>query len=164
MKMLLSIFSFILVSGVSSAHAVDSYESAICKQYAKDRNYSGERRQRSLDVCNAAVDSLVSLGQMDRRSSEKEPATHLNRVCGVSGDLFRLGNPQPSADFLEQFQINLSNKGYSFTPNDYQSIYASLVEEQETDLFVRSNFSEVNCSTLLYVLFRVENYARKSSY
>lgn len=155
---------FIFTAAPASAEImvdVNISGSAICDLYARDRNYTGDRRQRSLDVCNAAVDALVSLGQMNRADAERDPYTHLNRVCGMNGSTFRLGDRQMNANFLNQLRSNISLKGYSISPNDFESIESSLVAGQEADLFVSSNFSNINCSTLLYVLFRIENYVTR---
>lgn len=154
--------SLILFALTSSVQALDiDSGSAICTRYAKDRNYTGERHQRSLEVCNAAVSALVSMGMFDARETERDPHAHLNRVCGMNGKTFRLGDRNTNALFLSKLRSNLSRKGYSIYPNDYEAITTSLVEGKEADLFVSSNFSNLHCSTLLYVLFRIENYVRK---
>lgn len=154
--------SLILFCAANTVQAVDiDSNSAICTRYANDRNYSGDRYQRSLDVCNSAVDALISMGMFNAREAERDPHSHLNRVCGMNGSTFKLGDRYHNATFLNKLRASLARKGYSIFPNDFESISASLVEGKEADLFISSNFSSVHCSTLLYVLFRIENYFRK---
>lgn len=133
----------------------------LCSIYATDRNYTGDRKQRSLDVCSAAVDALVQTGDFVRADVVRDPYSHLNRVCGMNGRTFKQGAAIANNSFLNAFKANVVARGYTIYPNDYAAIHASLVEGKEADLFVPSNFSTVNCSSLLYVLFRVENYVRK---
>lgn len=140
------------------ASAIDT--TRVCQIYAENfKKTEGERYERSIDVCESAIDGLETMGRLNSNSFVSKPNEVLEFTCGIDGKTFVLGDRRNN-DWLVNLTVhNMQNRGYSISASDLQMIKSSFVEARDRQMFSPSRGKD--CSSLLYYLFLVENYFQK---
>ena len=150
----------IVITGSISfkASAIDT--TRVCQIYAENfKKTEGERYDRSIDVCESAIDGLEAMGRLNSHSFVSKPHEVLEFTCGIDGKTFVLGDRRNNEWLVNLTVHNMQSRGYSISSNDVQTIKSSFVEAKDRQMFSPSRGKD--CSSLLYYLFLVENYFQK---
>jgi hypothetical protein len=132
----------------------------VCSNYADNiKKTEGERYDRSIDICESALDALETMGRLRTNALHSKPNEVLEFTCGIDGQTFVLGDRRNN-DWLVNLTVqNMATRGYSIAPSDLRTIKFNFVEGNDRLMYSPSRGKD--CSSLLYYLFLVENYFQK---
>lgn len=160
MRFLILAASVIVIAGTFSfkASAIDT--TRVCQIYAENfKKTEGERFDRSIDVCESALDGLETMGRLNSHSFVSKPNEVLEFTCGIDGKTFVLGDRRNNEWLVNLTVHNMQTRGYSISADDLQTIKTSFVEAKDRQMYSPSRGKD--CSSLLYYLFLVEGYFQK---
>lgn len=157
---------FILAGSLIAITATFSFKASaidvtrVCQIYAENfKKTEGARYDRSIDVCESALDGLETMGHLSSNAFNTKPNEVLEFTCGINGQTFAIGDKRNN-DWLVNLTVhNMKSRGYSISPSDLQMIKSNFVEANDRQMFSASRGKD--CSSLLYYLFLVENYFHK---
>lgn len=137
------------------ASAIDA--TRVCQIYAENiKKTEGEKFDRSIDVCEASLDALGTMGRLRANAFTTKANEVLEFTCGIDGQTFVQGDKRNN-DWLVNLTVhNMAQKGYSIAPSDIQMIKSNFVDARDLQMYSPSRGK--SCSSLLYYLFLVENY------
>lgn len=157
---------FILAGSLSVLAATFSFKASaidatrVCQIYADNyKKTEGDKYDRSIDVCESALDGLEAMNRLNSHSFTSKPNEVLEFTCGLDGKTFVLGDRRNNEWLVNLTVHNMASRGYSIAPADLQLIKSSFVDAKDRQMYSPSRGKD--CSSLLYYLFLVENYFQR---